>query len=255
MKSSMSRRSSSHPAARPRCGTRRRATRGFALITSVMVGAILVIIVATGVTYLLGSSQMTIADRSAGRADNAARAGLAAAIADFDTGAPQAVATSDVLYDQAKYSVTVTDVPDQGYVIEAVGALPNGSSRRVLRSLIQPQSEDWGEYAIAAKGQVLLRNHSFVASLPETGKGDVRSNDSVSLMKHSSVWGNAMAVSDVTMDSKSHAWGGATFPAKTFKLPSYSKDQVKAFVDDAKAQKSAIIGTDALEDGNLDGYY
>lgn len=243
----------------PRPRTRRRAgtpisigSRGFALITAVMVGAILVIIVATGATYLLGSSQLTTAGRTGDRADNAARGGLAKAIAEFDTGSPQAVATSDVTFDQAKYTITVTEVGD-GYIVESVGTF--GNTTRKLRSLIQPAEEDWGQYAIAAKGDVDLQNHSFVASLPETGKGDVRSNDTISLMKHSSIWGSAMAVSDVTTDAKSHVWNGAQYPFKSLKFPAYTDNQIQGFVDDAKASKEAAIDATTLPEGKLDGYY
>jgi type II secretory pathway pseudopilin PulG len=231
-------------------------SRGFALITSVMVGAILVIIVATGTVYLLGSSRLETADRNSGSAVNAAHACLSQAIATFDTGNPDAVATESLTFGNAECDVDVGETPDDGYVIESSGYLPNNEgNKKTLRAVIQPDSTDYDDYAVLAGGDVSLQKHAFVASLPSTGQGDVRSNGNVALVKHSSIWGDATAKGDVAADSKSHVWGTTTEGAKTSKIPAYTKHQIAGLADEAKDVKSTQIPSESLSAGNLDGYY
>lgn len=232
-----------------------RQQKGFALITSVMVGAILVIIVAVGGTYLLGSSNLGMQERGADRALNAAKSCLAYAVANFDTGNPDAVATTSMPFDQTSCDVMVAETPDDGYVIISDGRVPGTDEKKRLRAVIKPDSEKIASYAILAGGDVSLQKHSFVASLPTTGKGDVHSNGDVSLLKHSSIWGVVNAAGDVDLDAKSHVWGGYTEGAKTVKIPAYTDSQITGFADEARAVKSQLIGSATLPAGALQGYY
>ena len=232
-----------------------RKKRGFALITSVMVGAILVIIVAAGMAYLLGSSRMVTADRISDDADEAARGCLAWAIAKFDSASPDAVATTSMTFDKALCDVKATDAGDAGFVLEAKGWLPQSKTTpRILRVTIQPKNP-LQYYAVAAGGDIRLRNHSFVASLPEKGKGDLRSNGSISAIKNSSAHGSATAVGTITADSKSHFWQGMNPGAPSFKMPKLSAAQIEDLHDQAEEVKSTQIPVTSLGAGELAGYY
>lgn len=224
-----------------------RQQRGFALLTAVMIGAVLVVIVAAGMAYVIGSGRFLSAGQSRDVADNAAQAGIAWAIANFDSGDPAAVATSDVAYGSANYSISVADDSGQGYVLTASGWQGSSSSSaqvHTLRTIIQP-TDLLADYAIAANGNVEIDNHASIWSAPTAGLGNVRSNSNATVDTQSSTDGVVDAEGTATIGTQSSAAGSSSgMSAMTF--PVYSVAQLLQFQAAAEASQSVQIPQNSL---------
>ncbi len=223
--------------------------RGFALLSAMMIGALLVIIVAGSLAYLLGSGHFLSAGVSHDVAYNTAQSGLASAIVNFDAGDPSAVATTDALYGNVPYSISVSDAPGRGYILTASSHLTqNPSQVRTIRSIIQPVNS-LAQYAIAAGGDVTLANHTFVTSRPSTGLGDVRSNGNIALSVHSSTDGTLYAEGSADVDTHSHAWAGVENWVGPMTMPTYTTAQILQFQAAAQSSQSVEIPRTPLAGG------
>ncbi len=222
---------------------------GFALLSAMMIGALLVIIVAGSLAYLLGSGHFLSAGISHDVAYNTAQSGLASAIANFDPGDPAAVATTDAVYGNVPYSISVSNAPGQGYILTASSHPAQDPSQvRTIRSIIQPV-DSLAQYAIAAGGDVTLANHTFVTSRPSSGLGNVRSNANIRLSVHSSTDGTLYAEGSTSVDAHSHAWAGAEDGVARMTLPTYTTAQILQFQAVAQASRSVEIPRTPLAGG------
>lgn len=226
----------------------RKSEQGIALISTLLMGTLLVLLIAMGARYATSSASNMQLNRARAQALNVAEGGAEWAISRFDP-LDLAVISTTSTFAGGIYQVSARSLSGGRYAIRSMAWVPSQErplSTRSVEMILATASLKIGPYAIATGGDLSVSGAGDLS-------GDLHSNHDVYLSGSADIAGAVTAAGSVTPGSYEGASGGVTSHAEPISLPTFSEAQIQGYAAQAKA-----IATHAMTDpvgATLSGYY
>lgn len=236
---------------------RRRDQRGIALMTALIVSALLVVVAAATIAILTSGSHGSLQDSNQGQALDIAEGGLDWAVANFSASSPDQIVTNDVPLGAGVYTIAAPSaLPGGRYLLTVYAYVPNAStptSQRALQAIIAKINGAWGNYAVLAGGGLTMTGNAETTSTPSAGLGNVHTNGSLTLSGSNVVVDGSAEAADGISNSGGTIAGNQNPNASTLPIPNYTSSQLQSFLSQAQAAGTTPI--ESYSGGNLSGYY
>ncbi|HEY9766177.1 MAG TPA: hypothetical protein V6C82_07415, partial [Chroococcales cyanobacterium] len=210
--------------------------RGIALISTILIGMVLLLIGISTATYIQTGGHMYIQQHSREEALNIADGGLEWAITHFDPNAPSAIATT-APFNLGQYQVSAPTSIDGGrQVVRVDGYLPSKSNpryHRAIQAIIQGGASSPApafNYAVAAGSNIQMNGDMVITSSPAPNQGNIHAN------------GNILNESSDTVRGTTTAHGtdvyGGHSNSPIVQIPTLNSTQIDSLYQSAAAQGS-----------------